>query len=195
MDELKERYSKLTNEELLNIVNVHNSDYTAEAKKIAREILSIRGLNEHSVEMKEKHPPNQKEENIVTQKSIDIFKFEKLKESWKGKKWNYIGQWLFWYIVLYGVFSGLSVGSGKKKFVHLLYYWSDITTGWLFVLEVAFNIAIFGMFPVIFLIILSAKLSSQQRKEQKLSFFMPKYIFFTYTISIILFVLLVFIAR
>lgn len=46
MDELKERYSKLINEELLNIVYVKSSDYTEESIKLAKSILEERGITQ-----------------------------------------------------------------------------------------------------------------------------------------------------
>lgn len=206
MSELEERYSKLNDNQLLIMVHFESSNYTEEAIKCAKLILDKRGLSQPPNEILQQAKNYQSKIEEVQKDTFaeeihsgDIFRFGKLKRSFKDKNYCFIGKWLFWLIVGYGVYSGLDIGSGRGKWVELIpLVVIDIETAkseWLFVLEVIFNIAIFGIVPVLFFIVYSLKLSSEQRKEWRLSLFMPKYIFFIYGISLFLFVALVFLPR
>lgn len=202
MNEPEEKYSKLSDNELLIMVYFENSDYTEEAIEIARSILDERGLSNPSSEILQQAKnyqsqikEAQKDKFAGKIQSRDIFRFGKLKQAFKEKDYCFIGKWLFWFIVGYGLYSGLGIGSGKGKWIELIPFAETIKSEWLFVLEVIFNIFILGIFPVIFFIIYSLKLSPKQRKERGLSLFMPKYIFFIYGISLFLFVALVILPR
>lgn len=137
----------------------------------------------------------QKDKFAEELQSRDIFRFGKLKQAFKKKNYCFIGKWIFWFIVSYGLSSGLGIGSGKEKWIELIPFVETIKSEWLFVLEVIFDIAIFGIFPLVLFIVYSLKLSPEQRKERGLSLFMPKYIFFIYGISLFLFVALVILPR
>jgi len=202
MNEPEEKYSKLSNNELLIMVYFENSDYTEEAIEIARSILDERGLSDPSSEILQQAKNYQSQikeaqKNKFAGKiqSRDIFRFGKLKQAFKEKDYCFIGKWLFWFIVGYGLYSGLGIGSGKGKWIELIPFAETIKSEWLFMLEVIFNIFILGIFPVIFFIMYSLKLSPKQRKERGLSLLMPKYIFFIYGISLFLFVVLVILPR
>jgi hypothetical protein len=184
------------------MVYFENSDYTEEAIEIARSILDERGLSDPSSEILQQAKNYQSQikeaqKNKFAGKiqSRDIFRFGKLKQAFKEKDYCFIGKWLFWFIVGYGLYSGLGIGSGKGKWIELIPFAETIKSEWLFMLEVIFNIFILGIFPVIFFIMYSLKLSPKQRKERGLSLLMPKYIFFIYGISLFLFVVLVILPR
>jgi len=202
MNDLKERYSKLSDNELLVMVYYEESNYTEEAVKIARSILDKRGLGQPSSEIlqqgKNYHnqiKESQKDQFIEAIQSEDIFKFRELKQASKEKNYYFIGKWSFWCIIGYGVLSGLDIGGVKAKWTDLIPFHEIIKSGRLFILEVIFNIAILGIFSVVFFIKYSLNLSREQRKEQGLSLFMPKYIFFIYGISLLFLVVLVILPR
>ena len=195
MDELKEQYSKLSDNELLVMVYFESSDYTEEAIKIAKSVLSERGLGQPSHGILQQAKNYQIEIKGQKESGRDIFKEKKLKQAIKKRDYYFIGKWLFWFIAVYGVYSGLGVGSGKGKWIELVPFVETIKSEWLFIIEVILNISILGIFPVIFFIIYSLKLSPEQRKERGLSLFMPKYIFFIYVVSLFLFVALVILPR
>lgn len=202
MSELEERYSKLNDNELLIMVHFESSNYTEKAIKCAKSILNKRGLSQPSNEILQQAKnyqsqikEAQKDKFAEEIQSRDIFRFGKLKQAFKKKNYCLISKWLFWFIVGCGLYSGLGIGSGKGKWIELIPFVEEIKSEWLFVLEVIFNIAIFGIFPVTFFIVYSLKLSPEQRKERGLSLFMPKYIFFIYGISLFLFVALVILPR
>lgn len=202
MNGLKERYSELSNNELLVMVYFESSDCAEEAIKIAKSVLDERGLNNPSREILQQAKNYQSqikdaEKDKFTEKvqSGNIYRFGKLKQAFKEKDYCFIGKWIFWFIVGYGFYSGLGIGSGKGKWVELIPFVETIKSEWLFVLEVIFNISIFGILPVVFFIIYSLKLLPEQRKERGLSLFMPKHVFFIYAISLLLFVTLVILPR
>ncbi len=202
MDELEETYSKLTDNELLIMVYFESSDYNEEAIKIAKSILDKRGLGQPSDEIlqqaKNYHSQlkeSQKDQFAEKIQSRDVFRFGKLKQAFKEKNYYFIGKLSFWFVIGYGLYSGLSIGSGRGKWIELIPFAETIKSEWLFILEVVFNIAILGIFPIIFFIIYSLKLSQEQRKERRLSLLMPKYIFFIYGISLFLFFVLVILPR
>jgi len=183
-------------------VYFESSDYTEKAIEIAKSILDERGLNNPSDDILQQAKAYQsqikevqKDKFVEDIQSGDIFKTRALKQAFKGKDYCFIGQWLFWFIVGYGFFSGLGIGIGKGKWIDLIPFVEPIKSEWLFIIEIVFNIAIFGMFPVIFFIIYSLKLSPEKRKERGLFFLMPKYIFFIYVISLFLFVTIVVLPR
>ena len=196
INELRERYSKLSDRELLMMVYFKSSDYTNEAIEYASSVLSERGLS---------HPPDEilqqakdyydhKKESAMNYE--DVFKEKKLKKAIKKRDYFFIGKWLFWFFVIQGFYTAFR-GGVEKGWVALLpiYEVELISEKWLFVMGVAFNFAIFGIIPVAFFLIHSFKLSSEQRKEKGLSLFMPKYVLFIYCIALFLFVALIIIPR
>jgi len=185
MSELEERYSNLSDNELMIMVYFESSNYTEEAIKIAKSILAKRGLNQPSDDILQKAKDYQKQIKEIEENNRDAFGEKKLKQAFKKRNYFFIGKWFFWFIVGYGIYSAL-IGIREMTTKQLLW------PGWiLFILEVAFTIAIFGIIPVIFFIIYSLKLSPKQRKEKKLLLFMPKHIFFVYGISLLLFIIFV----
>jgi len=193
MNNLKEKYSNMTDDELIKIVYVDTSDYTVKGIQTAKNILEYRGITQPSPEVLEeaKNASKQQKETLDVYNRFDIFQSKKISKAIKKKDYFYIGKYIFWFVISYGIFSGLTIGNSMRKWIELIPYLETIKSEWLFILEIVFNIAIFGIFPVIFFIIYSLKLSSSQRKERGLSLFMPKYIFFIYGISLFLFLVFV----
>ena len=198
MNELKERYSKISDDELLAIAYFDSTEYSEEAINIAKSILEERGLSNHSNEIMQKAKSyhgqvkeSQKDNFSEVVQDGDIFRLGKLKQAFKGRNFSFIGKWLFGYIVGYGFYSALGFGNEKGKWIHLIRSAEEITKGWLFILEVIFNIAIFGTIPVIFFIIYSLTLSAGQREKLGLSLLIPKYILIPYGISLFLFIVLI----
>ena len=193
MNNLKEKYSNMTDDELIKIVYVDTSDYTAKGIQTAKNILENRGITQPSPEVLEeaKNASKQQKETLDAYNRFDIFQSKKISKAIKKKDYFYIGTYIFWFIIGYGLYSGLGIGHGKGKWIELIPFVETIKPEWLLILEVVFNIAILGIFPVIFFIIYSLKLSPGQRKERRLSLLMPKYIFFIYGISLFLVLFLV----
>lgn len=195
MNELKERYSKLSDEELLVIVYFESSDYKEEAIEIAKSILDERGLSQPSEEIlqeakKYKETPARNYDVF----GDSIFKKGKLKQAVKKRDYLLIGKWLFWLVIIYGPLSIYRMGppalSSNKMLVQQI--WLPI---WIiYLLEIVSTIAIFGVIPVIFFFIYGLKLSPKQRKEKGLTLFMPKYVFFIYVVSLLIFVAFVVVA-
>ncbi|MCG2791127.1 MAG: hypothetical protein ABIK21_05265 [bacterium] len=191
MSNLKEKYLNMTDDELIKIVYVDTSDYTAEGIQTAKNILEDRGITQPSPEVLENAKNASKQQKESLDGYLDIFQSKKISKAIKKKDYFYIGTYIFWLIIGYGIFSGLSIGTGMGKWIELIPFAETIKSEWLFILEVVFNIAILGIFPVIFFIIYSLRLSPEQRKERRLFLLMPKYIFFIYGISLFLFLVLV----
>jgi hypothetical protein len=193
MNNLKEKYSNMTDDELIKIVYVDTSDYTVKGIQTAKNILEYRGITQPSPEVLEeaKNASKQQKETLDVYNRFDIFQSKKISKAIKKKDYFYIGTYIFWFIIGYGLYSGLGIGHGKGKWIELIPFVETIKPEWLLILEVVFNIAILGIFPVIFFIIYSLRLSPEQRKERRLSLLMPKYIFFIYGISLFLFLVLV----
>ena len=191
MNELKERYSKLSDNELLIIVYFESSDYRQEAIEIAESILDERGLSQPSDEILERAKNYQMQIKDSVEGDYDVLGDNlaggrRLTQAVKKKDYLFIGKWLFWGIIGYGIFSDLYITQGRVL----------ERLGWMgFVLEIISTIAIFGIIPVIFFSIYSLKLSPRQRKERGLTLFMPKYVFFIYGISLLIFVSLVILPR
>jgi hypothetical protein len=189
MNELRDRYSKLNNNELLVMVYFENSDYTSEAIDVAKKVLDERGLSQPSDEILQLAKDYQTQLKESEENIRDIFGEKKLKQAFKKRDYFFIGKWLFWSIAGYGIYSALI---SVKELVAKRPLWP----GWiLFILEVAFTIALFGIIPIIFFFIYSLKLPPRERKEKGLTLFMPKYVFFIYGVSLFLFVVLVILPR
>ena len=191
MSNFKEKYLNMTDDELIKIAYVDTLDYTAEGIRTAKDILKSRGITQPSSEVIENAKTISKQQKESIEGYLDIFQSKKISKAIKKKDYFYIGKYIFWFVISYGIFSGLTIGNGMRKWIEIIPYVETIKSEWLFILEIVFNIAIFGIFPVIFFIIYSLKLSSSQRKERGLSLFMPKYIFFIYGISLFLFLVFV----
>jgi len=191
MSNFKEKYLNMTDDELIKIAYVDTLDYTAEGIRTAKDILKSRGITQPSSEVIENAKTISKQQKESIEGYLDIFQSKKISKAIKKKDYFYIGKYIFWFVISYGIFSGLTIGNSMRKWIELIPYLETIKSEWLFILEIVFNIAIFGIFPVIFFIIYSLKLSSSQRKERGLSLFMPKYIFFIYGISLFLFLVFV----
>ena len=174
------------------MVYFESSDYTNEAIEFARSVLSERGLS---------HPPEEilqqakdfydhKQESKINDEGF--YKEKKLKKAIIKRDYFFIGKWLFWFFIIQSFYTAVR-GGVEKGWVELLpiYEVELISEKWLFVMGVAFNFAILGIIPVAFFLIHSLKLSSEQRKEQGLSLFMPKYVLFVYCIALFLFVALI----
>ncbi|MFQ3579199.1 MAG: hypothetical protein SNJ71_03540 [Bacteroidales bacterium] len=173
MNELIDSYSKLSDNELLIMVYFESSNYQEEAIKVAKSILKERGLSQPTSEILQQAKNYQIRTKESLENIMDTFDERKLKQAIRKKDYYFIGKWLFWIIIGSGIYSGV-LGS-KGNIVSVL-------------LEVIFTIAVFGIIPVIFFFIYSLKLSPEQRKERGLCLFMPKYIFFMYAISLLIFV-------
>lgn len=191
MNELKERYSKLSDEELLVIVYFESSNYRQEAIEIAKSILDERELSQPSDEIlqRAKNYQMQIQDSVESDYDVlgdNIVAGRRLTQAVKKKDYLFIGKWLFWGIIGYGIFSNLYITQGRVL----------ERLGWMkFVFEIIFTIAIFGIIPVIFFFIYSLKLSPRQRKERRLTLFMPKYVIFIYGVSLLIFVSLVILPR
>jgi hypothetical protein len=188
--DLKSQYSQLSDSELLSMTYLESSDYTEEAIKVAKSILDERGLSNPSNEIlqqTENYQPQiedeEKDECAKAIKSKDMFRFRKFMQALKEDDYGYVAKFSFWFVLCYSCYSGLTVGNGKGKFVSLF---GPLKSEYLLVIEVICSIAVFGIFPVIYFIIHSMKLSPDQRKQQGLSLLMPKYIFIIYGISLFL---------
>ncbi|MBN1384163.1 MAG: trypsin-like peptidase domain-containing protein [Elusimicrobia bacterium] len=83
MNELKEKYSKLTDDELLTIVYVESSDYTEEAIKVAKIILDERGIGYPS-------------EETISQTKKTYQESKKIEENLKYKD---VGGWLLFFCI------------------------------------------------------------------------------------------------
>lgn len=185
MNELKDQYSKLSDNELLVMVYFESSDYTEEAIEIAKSILDERRLSQPSSEILQQAKNYRIQIKELQKNDRDIFGEKKLKQSIKKRDYYFVGKWLFWCTIGYGIYSAVF---GIKEMVVKRPLWPI----WiLFVLEIIFAIAIFGIIPVIFFCIYNLKLSPEQRKERGLFLLMPKYVLFIYVISLFLFVALV----
>ena len=96
-------------------------------EKCAKLILDKRGLSQPPNEILQQAKNYQSKIEEVQKDTFaeeihsgDIFRFGKLKRSFKDKNYCFIGKWLFWLIVGYGVYSGLDIGSGRGKWVELI---------------------------------------------------------------------------
>ncbi len=182
MNELRQRYLQLNDYELLSIVFFDHSEYTEEALNIAKVVLAEKGLDKPSEELLQKV----KEYRETPADEFDDFgkglpKQKEIRDAIKKKDYLFIGKWLFWLVVAQALYSQFNqVG--------------EINIGSL-ALEIIFNIALFGIIPVIFFFVYSMRLSKEQRKEKKLSLFMPKYVLFMYVISLLIFFVLVILPR
>lgn len=185
MNELRGRYSKLSDNELLIMVYSESSDYTNEAIDVAKSILDDRGLSQPSDKVLEQAKNYQTQIKKSEESIGDIFGEKKLKQAFKKRDYFFIGKWLFWFTISSGIYSALI---GVEELASKRPLWA----GWiLFLLEIAFTIAIFGVIPVIFFFIYSLKLPQSERKEKGLTLFMPKYVLILYGISLFLFVVFV----
>ena len=105
---LKEKYSELNDYELINIVYFESSEYKEEAIKIAKSVLEERGLSQPTDEILQrakeyrKAPASDFDEDLFGEK---VFERGKLKGAFKRRDYLFIGKWLFWLVVGYGLFS------------------------------------------------------------------------------------------
>jgi len=188
MNELKKRYSELNDYELINRVYFESSVYTEEAIKVAKSVLEERGLSQPTDEILQKA----KEYRDAPASNFDVlgdnlFEKGKLKQAVKKRDYLFIGKWLFWAVLLSGIISAIEG-------------WNRVQHEWLppwmlFLLEIIFSVAMFGIIPVIFFIIYSLKLTKEERTEKGLTFLMPKHVFFFYGFSLIVFIVLVILPR
>jgi hypothetical protein len=185
MNELEEKYSKLNDNELLFMVYFESSDYTEEAIKIAKSILDERGLSNPSNEILQQAKNYETQIRESLKNDRDIFGEKKLKQAIKKRDYYFVGKYLFWFTIGYGIYSALF---GIKEMVVKRPLWP---TWVLFLIEIVFTIAIFGIIPIVFFIVYSLRLSSKQRKGRGLFLFMPKYVLFVYGISLLLLVVLI----
>jgi len=187
MNDLKQKYSELNDNALLNIVYFESSEYTEEAIQVAKSELAERGLSQPSEETLQKA----KEYIETPAKDFDGLrdgiKKGALKEAVKKRDYFFIGEWLFGMVIFYALYSVFQMGMKNLGSSSVIDSPTWLPTWMLFPLEFIFNIAIFGLIPVIFFCIYSLRLSKKQRKEKKLVLFMPKYVFFVYGISLLIF--------
>jgi hypothetical protein len=195
MNELKEQYSKFSDEELLVIVYFEGSNYRQEAIEIAKSILDERGLSQPSDEILQRAKNYQMQIKDSVESDYDVLgdnivAGRRLTQAVKKKDYLFIGKWLFWAIIAYGIFTELYKRTGIATVER------SRLPGWILsILEIIFTIAIFGIVPVIFFFIYSLKLSPKQRREKGLTLFMPKYVFFVYGVSLLIFATLVILPR
>ena len=188
LNELRERYSKLSDNELLIIVYFESSDYKEEAIEIAKSILDERGLSQPSDEILRQAKNYQIKLKKSSESDYDVLgdnivAGRRLTQAVKKRDYLFIGKWLFWGIIGYGIFTELYRRTGGATVERSRF------PGWILsVFEIVFSIAIFGIIPVIFFFIYSLKLSPKQRKEKGLTLFMPKYVFFVYVVSLLIFI-------
>jgi len=117
-------------------------------------------------------------------------KEERLQRGRKVKKRSLtVAKYLFWLVLFYGCYTGLQASAGRTsgKMVALF---GPLKPGYSFLMQLICSITVFGIFPVIYFIVYSSKLSSNERRSQGLSLFMPKHILIIYVISLFLLVLL-----
>lgn len=192
MNELKKRYSELNDYELINIVYFKSSEYTEEAIKVAKSVLDERGLSQPSEEILQE--AKKYKETPASDYDVfgdSLFEKGKLKQAVKKRNYLFIGKWLFWLVIFYGVISVYRMGPPALSSNKILDQQTWLPILIIYFLEVAFTISIFGIIPVLFFLIYSLRLSPEQRKQKVLSLFMPKYVFFTYVVSLLIFVALV----
>lgn len=188
MDELKERYSAFNDFELLNIVYFEHEDYEPTAIEAAKSILKERGLEHPSEEIMLKT----KEYRESSPSNYDgfgenLFERGKLKKAFLLKDYLFVGKWLFWAILLGGIVNAIR---GYDSITH------DWLPTWvLFLIDVIFTVALFGIIPVVFFVIYSLKLTKEQRRKKNLVLLMPTYVFILYGISLIAFIALVVLPR
>jgi len=196
MNELRAQYSKLSDNELLIIVYFESSDYTEEAIKIAKSILDERGLSQPSEEiLREAKKYKKTPASDYDVFGDSIFKKGKLKQAVKKRDYLFIGKWLFWFVIFYGVISVYRMGPPALSSNKILAQQTWLPILIIYFLEIAFTIAIFGIIPILFFLIYSLRLSPEQRKEKGLTLFMPKYVFFTYGVSLLIFISLIILPR
>ena len=112
MNELKKRYSELNDYELINIVYFESSEYREEAIKVAKSVLEERGLSQPTDEILQrakeyrKAPTSDFDEDLFGEK---VFERGKLKGAVKRRDYLFIGKWLFWFVVGYGLFSAYGI--------------------------------------------------------------------------------------
>jgi hypothetical protein len=111
-----------------------------------------------------------------------IAQVREIARKFKPKAWQPINlaKKVFLFIVLYGCYQAVQAGDGytEGKLVSSLF--GSLKPGYAFLLELASDIAILGILPVLYYIIHSWKLSRDERRRQGLSLFMPKYVFIIY---------------
>lgn len=188
MNELKKRYSELNDYELINIVYFESSEYTEEAIKVAKSVLEERGLSQPTDEILKK--AKEYRDNPADDFDVlgeNVFERGKLKKAVKKRDYLFVGKWLFWIVLLMGIFDAIRG-------------WDSVRREWLppwmlFLLEIFFTVAIFGIIPVIFFVIYSLKLTKEERRKKGLNFLMPRYVFFFYGFSLIVFIVLVILQR
>lgn|GEM_PF-1075575 len=180
---VRELYAGWQTEDLMKAITVDKADYELTAINIIKEELQSRNVTTEDLDSFHKNYIREEESLRNGGKLFCL----------KKRDYFFIGKSSFWCIIGYGFYFGLSIGSGKGKRIELIPF--ALKSEWLFILEVVFNIATFGIFPLIFFIIYSLKLSPEQRKERRLSLLMPKYIFFIYGVSLFLFFVLVILPR
>jgi len=194
MNELKKRYSELNDYELINIVYFESSEYREEAIKVAKSVLEERGLSQPTDEILQrakeyrKAPTSDFDEDLFGEK---VFERGKLKGAVKRRDYLFIGKWLFWFVVGYGLFSAYGIVPPYLKPGENIAERTGFSVFSAFLLEISFSIAIFGLIPVIFFGIYSLTLASEQRKEKGLNLFMPWYVFIIYGISVLIFIVLI----
>lgn len=194
MKVLKEKYSELNDYELINIVYFESSEYTEEAIKIAKSVLEERGLSQPTDEILQrakeyrKAPASDFDEDLFGEK---VFERGKLKGAFKRRDYLFIGKWLFWLVVGYGLFSAYNIGPPYLITGESIAERTGFSVFLIFLLEISFSIAIFGLIPVIFFCAYSLRLSKEKRKEKGLTLLMPIYVFIIYGISVLISIVLI----
>lgn len=164
---LKKVYSEMSDEELLEMLSIDRKEYEKEIYILLLEEAGRREFGKNENEILQKARTYKDRIEKIREKRKDVFGTHKLKQAFKKKDYYSIGKLLFSIVIFYSFLSGITTGSSS-----------------LMLLEIIFTIAIFGIIPVIFFLVYSFKLSSTERKKRNLSLFMPKYVFFTYLISL-----------
>ena len=188
MDELLEQYAELNDYELLLIAYLDSEEYTEKAIKTAKSVLKARGLEEPSEEIlkKTKEYKETPASEFMTIGS-GIHETYKLKRAIKRRDYFFIGKWLIWLAVGFGIYSIFRMNLDNVQSI-------TQRTGFpiwaIYLLEFCFNIAILGLVPFFFFIVYSLRLSKEKRMERKLTFLMPIYYLIIYGIS--LFILIFF---
>jgi len=192
MEELKEKYSEFNDYELLNIVYFESSDYTEEAIKVAKSVLEERGLGKPSEDtlqkVKEYRESPANDSDLFGER---IFDKGKLKAAYKRRDYLFIGKWLFWLVVGYGLFSAYRMGPPYLRTGESIAERMGFSVFLSFLLEISLSIAILGLIPIIFFCIYSLTLSSEQRKEKGLILLMPWYVLIIYVISVLISIVLI----
>ena len=118
--------------------------------------------------------------------------FKKFKLAIKQKDYYSLGECLSIFVVGYSIFYAIY---GKVGLVEFIPDIREFKSGWVFIFEIILNIVIFGIIPIFFFIKHSLRFSRQERKRQKLSLLVPKYILLTYIFCLLVFFLFIILPR